>query len=255
MFDLVNGLITYDFNQTNGKFTLSSEMSNDPFYLAVASKANTSGSDFGPYTMFSSSDGYEYLFVSSQALGGQLNLYYERYLPRNGTNPPVINGPFSLTLLNSSFDEAYISFDANQDSVYFCTNRYGNFDIYVQNRPDTLTLVQWLDHSSVWSNLVDSVNSSSDDKFPFVYRNIMVFASDRAGGMGGFDLYYSVFRNGKWSSPVNLGPGINTASDECRPVIGYSPDFTNKFLVFSSNRSGGKGGFDLYFTGYDFSAE
>ena len=81
----------------------------------------------------------------------------------------------------------------------------------------------------------------------------MIFTSNRPGGYGGYDLYYSVFKNGKWSSPVNFGPDINTSSDEYRPVIGYHPDFTNKFMIFSSNRPGGKGGFDLYFTGVDIS--
>ena len=79
----------------------------------------------------------------------------------------------------------------------------------------------------------------------------MVFTSNRSGGLGGYDLYYSILKGGKWSSPVNFGPRINTASDEFRPVLGYDPDFTNKFLMFSSNRPGGKGGFDLYFTGVD----
>ena len=80
----------------------------------------------------------------------------------------------------------------------------------------------------------------------------MVFTSNRPGGMGGFDLYYSIFRNGNWSSPVNFGPRINTSSDEYRPVLGSNPDFTNQFMMFSSNRTGGKGGFDLYFTGVEF---
>jgi hypothetical protein len=80
----------------------------------------------------------------------------------------------------------------------------------------------------------------------------MVFASDRPGGMGGFDLYYSIYKNGKWDSPVNMGPHINTSSNEYRPVVGFHQDFTNKYIIFSSDRSGGKGGYDLYFTGYDF---
>ncbi|MDO9580238.1 MAG: hypothetical protein Q7J06_06670, partial [Bacteroidales bacterium] len=99
---------------------------------------------------------------------------------------------------------------------------------------------------------VDSVNSSYDDKCPIVFRNIMVFASDREGGLGGFDLYYTIFKNGNWSSPVNLGPEINSADNEYRPVIGFHPDFENLFMMFSSDRAGGKGGFDLYFTGIEF---
>jgi hypothetical protein len=85
-----------------------------------------------------------------------------------------------------------------------------------------------------------------------VFKKIMIFTSNRPGGLGGYDLYYSIFKNGNWSSPVNLGPEINTSSDEYRPVLGYHPDFTNFFLMFSSNRPGGKGGFDLYFSGVEF---
>jgi hypothetical protein len=251
-FDLVNGLITFDFDQTNGNFSLKSEMSTDPFYVTIAQKANTPGDDMGPYASFISSDGYEYLFLASQVSGGQLDLFYERNLPRSGNNIPVVNGPYPVTVLNSQSDDAYYTLDADQDSVYFCSNRGGNFDIYVQKRPDSLTMVNWLNHSYSPSFLVDSLNSSKEDKFPFIYENIMVFASDRDGGLGGFDLYYSIFRNGKWSAPVNFGPGINTSGNEYRPVIGYSQDFTNKFLILSSNRPGGKGGLDLYFTGYDF---
>jgi hypothetical protein len=57
---------------------------------------------------------------------------------------------------------------------------------------------------------IDSIASDYDDKCPFVTRNIMVFTSNRPGGMGGFDLYYSIYKNGAWGSPVNFGPGINS---------------------------------------------
>ena len=72
----------------------------------------------------------------------------------------------------------------------------------------------------------------------------MVFTSDREGGYGGFDLYYSLFTNGQWTTPVNFGEKINSANDEYRPIT-FS--FNNiDMMIFSSNRPGGKGGFDLY---------
>jgi hypothetical protein len=46
-----------------------------------------------------------------------------------------------------------------------------------------------------------------------------------------------------------MGPGVNSSADEFRPVIGMDPDFLNLFIMFSSNRPGGKGGFDIYFRG------
>src|SRR5206468_2041451 len=45
-----------------------------------------------------------------------------------------------------------------------------------------------------------------------------------------------------WSTPVNLGPVINTAGDENRPAI--SKDGLS--LYVSSNRPGGFGGLDLW---------
>jgi len=85
-----------------------------------------------------------------------------------------------------------------------------------------------------------------------VFKKILIFTSNRPGGLGGYDLYFSVFRNGNWSFPENMGPRINSAYDEYRPLIGNHPDFKNNFLMFSSNRPGGKGGYDLYFMGYTF---
>jgi hypothetical protein len=46
-----------------------------------------------------------------------------------------------------------------------------------------------------------------------------------------------------------MGPEINSSYNEYRPVIGRDLLFENPFMVFSSDRPGGKGGFDLYFTG------
>ncbi|MBI5008107.1 MAG: hypothetical protein HZB98_00285, partial [Bacteroidia bacterium] len=109
----------------------------------------------------------------------------------------------------------------------------------------------WFDRNIRIPSKPDSINSTSDDKCPNIHRNVMVFASNRLGGLGGFDLYYSILKNGKWNLPVNFGPRINTIYDEYRPVIGSEQDFTNSYLIFSSNRPGGIGGFDLYFTGLE----
>ena len=84
----------------------------------------------------------------------------------------------------------------------------------------------------------------------------MVFTSNRPGGMGGYDLFYSFYENGTWSTPVNFGDKINTPYDEYRPIVkSYGYEFTNDFMIFSSNRPGGQGGFDLYYVGIDKLAE
>jgi hypothetical protein len=254
-FDLVQGGLWFQFDQTTGAFSVGGEMTSDPFFAALINKANTSGNDLGPYSIYSSTDGYEYLFVASENGNKSLDLYFLKNLPRFGSAIPEILGPFNVKLLNSSADDAYISLDTNEDTAYFTSNRDGNFDIYLHKRASGVSLDSWFSQNFEASAKVDSVNSSYDDKCPFFYQNIMLFSSDRTapGAMGGFDLYYSIFKKGNWSTPVNMGPRINSAYDEYRPLLGYHPDFTNMFMIFSSNKPGGSGGFDLYFTSVDFS--
>jgi len=71
----------------------------------------------------------------------------------------------------------------------------------------------------------------------------LYFASNRPGGLGGMDLYYSDFQGGEWSEPVNLGDTINTAGNEIFPFI--HEDGT---LYFASDGWGGFGGLDIFST-------
>jgi len=81
---------------------------------------------------------------------------------------------------------------------------------------------------------------SSDGKYLF-------FSSDIPGGQGGSDLYYCEFVNGEWSQPENLGPKVNTAGAENYPFMHPSGK-----LYFTSNRPGGIGNLDVYFTSLNY---
>ncbi|MCB9235624.1 MAG: carboxypeptidase regulatory-like domain-containing protein [Bacteroidia bacterium] len=70
----------------------------------------------------------------------------------------------------------------------------------------------------------------------------IVFASDMPGGYGGIDLYISVQGEEGWTSPVNLGPSINTRGDEMFPAI-----LDDGSLAFSSDGLPGLGGLDIFF--------
>ena len=63
---------------------------------------------------------------------------------------------------------------------------------------------------------------------------LLVFASDREGGIGGADLYLRRYRGGTWSSPVNLGAAINSPLADFAPA--FSPD--GNYLFFTSERPG-----------------
>ena len=71
---------------------------------------------------------------------------------------------------------------------------------------------------------------------------ILYFVSDRPGGMGGMDIWQCAVKDGVASDPVNLGPQVNSSANEYTPFY----DQTNGTLYFSSDREGGKGGFDIY---------
>jgi hypothetical protein len=249
-FDLVYGSFSYIFNQETGDFVLSSEITEDPFLTRLVTKVNTTGNDFGPYRIYSPLDGFEYLILSSVS-NGNLDFFYTRNLPAFGTSVPEVSGPFPVNLLNSGSNDAYICFDTNQDSAYFSSDASGNYDIYLHKKSAEILMDAWLNLAYSASSKVDILNSDGNDKCPFIFRKLIVFASNRSGGFGGYDLYYSKFSNGNWGTPVNFGPEINTSADEYRPVMGGDEEFTNTFMMFSSNRPGGKGGFDLYFTGIE----
>ena len=77
---------------------------------------------------------------------------------------------------------------------------------------------------------------SSDGKYLF-------FSSDMPGGQGGSDIYYCEWINNQWSNPVNLGPLVNSSSSEIYPFIHPSGR-----LYFSSDRPGGSGRLDVYYS-------
>jgi len=72
---------------------------------------------------------------------------------------------------------------------------------------------------------------------------LLYFASNMVGGFGGYDIYYSdLMEDGTWSAPVNLGPSINTVSNEIFPYL-HEP--TNTFY-FASDGLFGFGGYDIF---------
>jgi len=71
------------------------------------------------------------------------------------------------------------------------------------------------------------------------------FSSNREGGRGGKDIYRAPLKDGRYSEFINLGDGVNSEADEWGECGGFV-DAEERFLVFSSNRPGGYGSYDLY---------
>jgi len=106
-------------------------------------------------------------------------------------------------------------------------------------------------NSGKWGEYVQLPFSENND-FSFAQPTLssdgktLIFVSDKEGGYGKTDLYYSILTDFGWSEPVNLGNKINSTESELFPFIHPSGK-----LYFSSNREGGYGGFDIYYSIFD----
>jgi hypothetical protein len=254
-FDVIYQPMNVNFNKTSGVLKVTNEYSNwnsiAGMYHVLQNnihKINTSGSEFGPYLLpeYDFNDLYFTLLYASNITGDfQIN-YISNHTETNFSKPKEV------TFLNSEYDDLYPSFNSDKSKIYFCSNRAeNNFDFYsvtIDSAMDTESVLS--DNSSLEIIKANALSSVSDDKCPFIFEDKIVFASNRDGGFGGFDLYTSSLKDGIWSKPVNMGASINTEFDEYRPILINEGVSTNQtMMVFSSNRTGGKGGFDLYFVG------
>jgi hypothetical protein len=102
---------------------------------------------------------------------------------------------------------------------------------------------------SEWSapvNLGATVNSSFTEFGPAISRDglSLYISSNRPEGFGGFDLWVSqrASVNDPWGPPANLGPGVNSSSDEILP--NFSPD--GHLMFFSTNRLKETNDFDIW---------
>lgn len=102
-------------------------------------------------------------------------------------------------------------------------------------------------HGNRWShprNLGAPVNSVYWESYPSLSIDgyTLYFASNRSGGYGGSDIWCCTLEEGRWSTPRNLGPEVNTPGNETSPYI----HFDDQTLYFASDGHLGMGGTDLF---------
>ena len=142
--------------------------------------------------------------------------------------------------IHSEFNEGAASISADGRTLIFTMcdkgQTFGNCDLFISRK-----------YGEVWSNpenLGKVVNSKNWDSQPSLGAdgNILYFSSDRSGGMGKRDIWYTQRVDNTWIQPKNMGNIINTLKDDVTPFI-----HTNgENLVFASNGRVGFGGYDLY---------
>jgi len=163
---------------------------------------------------------------------------------------PIQFNPVNLgDAINSSDDEYWPSITADGQTLMFTRQIYSDY------YPKAMGSSQEDFYISTWSdgkwqkayNAGEPLNTKSNEGAQTLSSNgkYMYFtACDRAGGLGSCDLYFSAFNDGNWSTPVNLKWPINTTAWESTPSI--SAD--GNVLYFSSNRPGGFGGKDIWYS-------
>ena len=138
--------------------------------------------------------------------------------------------------LNSENNEGTPSFSDDGKFMVFtsCEMDFKNnsCDIYYSQMKDNL-----------WSRprkFDDNINSAFWDSQPFMYDGMLYFVSNRPGGVGGRDIYYSVIKeDGSFSKALNFRE-VNTKHEEVSPVV------NDAIFYFSSNRGNSYGGYDIY---------
>jgi flagellar motor protein MotB len=147
--------------------------------------------------------------------------------------------------INSQYNEGSACFSHDGRTIFFarceCPTCHGNCDLYTAN----------LGKDGKWStpkSLGVLVNSVAWDSQPTLSpkEDTLYFASDRLGGFGLSDIYYTVKgKNGQWGRAMNMGPVVNTRESEVSPF--FHPLY--QVLYYSSRgQLLNFGDFDIYKT-------
>ncbi|MBN7815019.1 TolB-like translocation protein [Algoriphagus pacificus] len=257
-YNLVESSLVFYWDKSEG--ILSVNKGNTSFDTSIrdwVKKTESTFNEKGPYS-FSDSNNDKFLLFSRDNETG----IYSIHLEPESSNISEVKGNISFRVLDDFSNEMYPSFygkdflkgagvesQGKVEKMLFTSDKDGTFDIYEVDIPANSNPIELLIGETEKNIKKLSINTTANEHMPFVYGDILVFSSDRPGGLGGFDLYYSLKTADGWTEPENFGPKVNSEFDEYRPVVSDHPEFSNRVMIFSSNRPGGLGGFDLYFVG------
>jgi len=132
-----------------------------------------------------------------------------------------------------------ISPDGN--ALFFTSDReggQGGQDVWVSHRENG----KWKPAQNIGPPINTSGNEGPDCFSPSEHALYFTACDREEDSRGGCDIYVSFKFDGRWSKPQNLGPPLNTEHNEMNASV--SPD--GEFIIFTSDRPGGKGGADLW---------
>ncbi len=149
--------------------------------------------------------------------------------------------------VNSRLHEGPFTISADGKTLYFTRNNFKNGKRKTDDKKiSNLKIYRASLENGEWKQITELPFNSDEysNEHPTLNANgtKLYFASDRPGGYGSFDIYeVTIQADNSFSTPVNLGPIINTDKKEQFPFL--SPDGT---LYFSSNGHPGFGLLDVF---------
>lgn len=151
---------------------------------------------------------------------------------------PNINGLYTW--------ESQPTISADGKTLYFASIREGNIGFDPDN-PTSDIYYSTKDEKGNWSkakNLGPQINTPGNEKSPFIHSDsqTLYFSSDGHLGIGGYDIFFSKFRDNDWTTPINIGYPINTKNND----LGFVVNTQGTKAYFASNKLNGKGGWDIY---------
>ncbi len=196
---------------------------------------------------FEEASAYIDLFLQSGVKDARL-LYRARRLAENSrfaakaVKNPVPFQPYSVgPTINTPSDEYLPALTADGNTMIFTRRDSYDENFYKSTRQP--------DGSWGRAEYLSGVNTLQNEGAQAINadgRWLVFTACNRRndGSQGSCDLYWSQLKDGSWTKPVPFSATVNSPDWDAQPTI--SPD--NKTIYFSSNRPGGQGGKDLWFT-------
>ncbi|MBC7388453.1 MAG: OmpA family protein [Opitutaceae bacterium] len=185
-----------------------------------------------------SADGQKlYIYRAWKHSDANGDLYVSNLDGHNWRKPQKLSGE-----INTSSWETSISISADENEIYFASDRKGGFggnDLYVIKKKENGKF----GHPQ---NLGPTINTPYDDDSPLIHTDgeTLFFSSKGHDGMGGFDVFVSNYnpKDSTWTKPVNIGYPISTPGDDI--YFSYTADGSKGY--FSSFRTDSYGEKDLY---------
>lgn len=150
--------------------------------------------------------------------------------------------------INSEHWEGSCSISADGQVLYFASERPGG-----KGGRDIWASVKINNEWGPAINLGSKINTELDDDDPFIHPDgiTLFFSSKGHNSIGGYDIFYNVYKENDWTETKNMGMPLNTTDDDRYYVINSRGDRG----YFSSNRPGGKGDQDIYIVKPGFAGE